>query len=71
MVAVNAGVATTLFDTESNPFSRHQTCRRWVDPTQYDWPLDHFPAGSIPWPSPLPPPPLPPVPLRRRCLRCR
>ena len=49
MVAVNAGVETTLFDKDSKPFSRHKKCRRWVDPTQYDWPLDHFDSGSIPW----------------------
>jgi hypothetical protein len=63
MVAVDAGVATTLFDKEPEPFSRHQTCRRWVDPTQYDWPLGHYAAGRIPWPSPTPPLPLPAAPL--------
>jgi hypothetical protein len=63
MMAVSQRVPTTLFDRESEPFSRHQTCWRWVDPTQYDWPLDHYPRGSIPWPAPTFPPPLPPVPV--------
>src|SRR5207253_1873019 len=43
------GVTTTLFEAEHEPFSRHATCRRWVDPTQYDWPLDHYPHAQIPW----------------------
>jgi hypothetical protein len=71
MVAVNAGVKTTLFDKDSDPFARHKKCRRWVDPTQYDWPLDHFNAGSIPWTPRQSLPPVtivlsstPPMPLR-------
>jgi hypothetical protein len=51
ITAVNAGIATTLFEKEHDPFSRHASCRRWVDPTQYDWPLDHYPQGQIPWPG--------------------
>ncbi len=51
MTAVDAGVRTTLFEKEHEPFSRHQACQRWVDPTQYDWPLDHYSSGLIPWPA--------------------
>jgi hypothetical protein len=51
MTAVNAGIPTTLFEKEHDPFSRHVRCRRWVDPTQYDWPLDHYTQGQIPWPG--------------------
>jgi hypothetical protein len=51
MTAVSAGVATTLFEKEHDPFSRHARCGCWVDPTQYDWPLDHFSQARIPWPG--------------------
>lgn len=60
MTAVTAGIKTTLFEAANHPFARHARCGRWVDPTQYDWPLEHFTQGRVPWPN------TPPLPLQWR-----
>lgn len=45
------GVPTTLIERESGPFTRQAGCRsRWIDPTQYDWPLTHWWRRRYPWP---------------------
>ncbi len=32
------------------PFGQQARCRsRWIDPTQYDWPMDHWHRGRFPW----------------------
>ena len=50
--AVVRGVPATLIDVESGPFTRQAGCRsRWIDPTQYDWPLTHWSKAAFPWPS--------------------
>lgn len=57
--AARQGVQTTLIDSNTIPFSRQSGClTRWIDPTQYDWPVDHWSAGHYPWvaPGPLRPP---------------
>ncbi len=45
-------------DQAQRPFSRHAGCRRWVHPTQYDWPVGQWLRASIPWPA-VPPLPTP------------
>ena len=60
MTAATAGFKVTLMDQAWRPFSRHAGCRRWVNPTQYDWPVGHWLRASIPWPA-VPPLPMPPL----------
>ena len=60
MTAATAGIKVTLMDQAPRPFSRHAGCRRWVNPTQYDWPVGHWLRASIPWPA-VPPLPMPPL----------
>jgi hypothetical protein len=50
---------TTTGDT--TPFFRTQsfTASRLIDPTQYDWPVNHFGARRLPWQPNHPPFPLP------------
>jgi len=49
-------VPTTLVEASHQAFSRQKLCAtRWVDPTQYDWPVDHWGMGFYPWtPPPMP-----------------
>lgn len=50
---VTRGLLITLIDTASGPFMRQAGCSsRWIDPTQYDWPLDHWPNQRFPWTGP-------------------
>ena len=60
MSAASAGIDVTLMDQSRDPFSRHASCRRWVDPTQYDWPVGHWSESKIPWPA-MPSLPVPPI----------
>jgi FAD dependent oxidoreductase len=47
------GIRVTLIDTAPAPFLRQAGCSsRWVDPTQYDWPVDHWTNSRFPWTSP-------------------
>lgn len=56
--AAELDVPVTLVEASHQAFGRQKRCAtRWVDPTQYDWPADHWPAGVFPWnwpPMPLP-----------------
>ncbi len=41
--AAQLGITTTLIEIAPTPFLRQAGCRsRRVDPTQYDWPVDHW-----------------------------
>ena len=58
--AAQRGVRTTLIDAAPAPFLRQALCcSRWVDPTQYDWPLDHWAQGIYHWRPPAMPLPWP------------
>jgi hypothetical protein len=51
--AVQLGVRVMLIDRNATAFNRQATCTtRWVSPTQYDWPLEHWPLGQYPWMGP-------------------
>ena len=51
--AAGKGVSTWLIEQETGPFYRQANCSsRWVDPTQYDWPQEHWSEGKYPWTSP-------------------
>ena len=56
--AASRGVPTVLLDRDASPFTRQARCAtRWIDPTQYDWPVDHWRRGVCPavsLPTPLP-----------------
>ena len=56
--AAELGISVTLIEASHQAFGRQKRCAtRWVDPTQYDWPADHWPLGIFPWnwpPMPLP-----------------
>lgn len=57
--AARRGISVVLIDKASQPFLRQATCTsRWVDPTQYDWPVDHWDRQQFPWMSPPPVVPL-------------
>lgn len=48
--AASRGISVTLIDTAPAPFLRQAGCSsRWVDPTQYDWPVDHWANSVFPW----------------------
>ena len=50
------GVSTILVEAASGPFLRQAGCRtRWVDPVQYDWPVDHWQRRLYPWTPPAMP----------------
>ncbi len=50
-------IPTTLVEMATAPFSRQRGCTsRWIDPTQYEWPLNHCYESRYPWDGP-------PVPL--------
>ena len=54
--AAQRGIETTLIDVASGPFSRQAGCSsRWVDPTQYDWPVDHWDRSNYHWKPPVMP----------------
>src|ERR1700756_287114 len=56
--AASHQVPTVLLDRDASPFTRQARCAtRWIDPTQYDWPVDHWDRGlcpSVPVATPLP-----------------
>src|SRR5258708_1501185 len=48
--AAQLGVSVTLIEVGTQAFGGQKRCAtRWVDPTQYDWPADHWPLGIFPW----------------------
>lgn len=51
--AAGLKIPTTLIDKNKVPFARQRRCRtRWISPTQYDWPLDHWELDAYPWEKP-------------------
>jgi len=49
IAAARAGVHTTVVDKETNTFALQLGCKtRYLDPTQYDWPADHWGHGEFP-----------------------
>lgn len=51
--AAQRGIETVLIDSAPAPFQRQAGCStRWVDPTQYDWPVQHWARGHYPWTLP-------------------
>lgn len=59
--AAQLGVRTVLIEKSLAPFSRQAGCHtRFIDPTQYDWPVDHWNQGCFPWKIT---PPMSPMPL--------
>ncbi|MGA2600845.1 MAG: FAD-dependent oxidoreductase, partial [Bryobacteraceae bacterium] len=54
--AAQLGIKTTLVEASHHCFGRQKGCTtRWVDPTQYDWPADHWDRGVYPWAPPAMP----------------
>ena len=55
--AAELGVPTVLLERSPRLFGLQAGCTtRWLDPAQYDWPLDHWMAATFPWagaPMPL------------------
>jgi putative NAD(P)-binding protein len=48
--AERRGIAARVIDSAPSPFGRQARCHtRWVDPTQYDWPMPHWSSGRFPW----------------------
>jgi hypothetical protein len=48
------GVPTLVIDKELQPFAVQKHCAsRWICPTQYDWPVDHYGEGKYPFVSHL------------------
>ncbi len=58
MWAARAGIPTLLIERDSSAFNRQGGCRsRWLDPSQYDWPVAHWGQPHcpvVPIPTPLP-----------------
>jgi hypothetical protein len=56
--AVHHHVPTYLIERDSDAFNRQANCAtRWIDPSQYDWPADHWPTAfcpCAPTPTPMP-----------------
>lgn len=56
LTAIDRNIKTTLIDKERTPFRRQADCQsRWVDPTQYDWPADHWNLSHYHWKQPTMP----------------
>ena len=56
MRAAELQIPVTLVDASNQAFGRQKkSSSRWVDPTQYDWPADHWQQARFPWvPPPMP-----------------
>ncbi len=54
--AAQQNIPTTIIEASSQAFGRQRNCRsRWIDPTQYDWPVSHWRRSIYPWtPPPMP-----------------
>ena len=49
ITAAELGVAALVLEVSPRVFRAQAACdTRWVDPTQYDWPLDHWTSGRFP-----------------------
>jgi hypothetical protein len=70
MTAAENGIPVVLVEEQPSLFWRQLVCDRHLDPTEYDWPAEHWAAATYPFPiaavSALaaPPPPRPSMPLR-------
>jgi hypothetical protein len=54
--SASRGVPVVLIEATPAPFLRQAGCRsRWIDPVQYDWPVEHWPQGRYPWTPPAMP----------------
>jgi hypothetical protein len=50
MIAADRNINTTVLDRADNAFSLQAgSGTRYLDPTMYDWPLDHWAQGEFPW----------------------
>jgi hypothetical protein len=59
IAAARKSVPTLIVDHGVIPFRLQAQCAtRWIDPSQYDWPVDHYPVAQYPWAGTHPPPPL-------------
>lgn len=48
--AARQGCNALLIDAAARPFTtQRNVATRFIDPTQYDWPLDHYREGRLPW----------------------
>jgi len=48
--AAQLGVTATVLERSPRLFGLQAGCAtRWLDPSQYDWPLDHWTQGYFPW----------------------
>ena len=44
------GIDVHVVEPEQAPFDLQRQCdSRWLDPVQYDWPMDHWKAEQFPW----------------------
>lgn len=54
------GIRTLIVESGSLPFGRQAGCStRWIDPCQYDWPVEHWKNGTYPASAAGVAPPLP------------
>ena len=50
MAASQLDIETFLIERTKEAFTAQRSATsRWIDPTQYDWPLDHYGEGVLPW----------------------
>lgn len=50
IAAAKEGVMTILVERARQAFDTQASCEtRWIDPTQYDWPLSHWQTQQYPW----------------------
>ena len=50
----NSGHSIVVYDKNKKPFELQGQCStRWIDPTQYDWPINHWKRGRFPCVSSL------------------
>jgi hypothetical protein len=49
MRAVERGIPTLVLERAPHLFPLQRACTtRWIDPTQYDWPMSHWGSGNFP-----------------------
>jgi hypothetical protein len=47
------GIDVHVVEPEQGPFHLQRHCEsRWLDPVQYDWPMDHWGQEQFPWDGP-------------------
>ena len=56
--ALEHRVRVVLVERQDDALGVQANCQhRWISPTLFDFPVDHWRADQFPWPAPLPPPP--------------